>query len=206
MSAKGRPEHEYRSAQHEATPVDAIPPEGDRALVETRIDGESVFDGKLLHVRRDRVRLPDAGEATREYVVHPGAVMIVPCLAGGRYVMVRQFRYPLARIFVEFPAGKIDPGESPLATAQRELIEEAGYTALRWHRLGIIHPVISYSTEFIEMWRADELTHVGSRLDEGEFLELVTFSHDELLQAFDRGEITDAKTVAALFILDRARR
>ena len=178
----------------------------DPALTETRIDGEPVFDGKLLHVRRDRVRLPDGSEATREYIVHPGAVMIVATLADGRYVMVRQFRYPLARIFIEFPAGKIDPGESPIAAAKRELAEEAGYTAQQWRRLGVIHPVISYSTEFIDLWRADDLTHVGSKLDDGEFLELVTFSLDELLVAFDRGEITDSKTVAGLFLLDRERR
>jgi ADP-ribose pyrophosphatase len=181
------------------------PTAADPMLTETRIDSEPVFDGKLLHVRRDRVRLPDGGEATREYVVHPGAVMIVPRVADGRYLMVRQFRYPLARVFLEFPAGKIDPGESPLATAQRELAEEAGCTALHWHRLGVIHPVISYSTEFIEMWQADALTHVGNKLDEGEFLEIVERSHDELLAAFDRGEITDSKTIAGLFLLDRAR-
>lgn len=181
-------------------------PGRDAALVETRIDSEPVFDGKLLHVRRDRVRLPDGNEATREYIVHPGAVMIVPRLADGRYVMVRQFRYPLARVFVEFPAGKIDPGESPIRTAKRELAEEAGYRAGEWRRLGIIHPVISYSTEFIEMWVADALSHVGSKLDDGEFLELVTMSHDQLLQALDGGEITDAKTVAGLFLLERERR
>jgi ADP-ribose pyrophosphatase len=178
----------------------------DAALVETRIDGAAVFDGALLHVRRDRVRLPDGGEALREYVVHPGAVLIVPVMDDGRYVLERQFRYPLARVFVEFPAGKIDPGEAPLATAQRELAEEAGYTAAQWRRLGVIHPVISYSTEFIEMWRAEGLHHVGRKLDDGEFLELVAWTHDELLAAFDRGEITDAKTVAALFVLDRERR
>lgn len=178
----------------------------DAALVETRIDGAAVFDGALLHVRRDRVRLPDGGEALREYVVHPGAVLIVPVMADGRYVMERQFRYPLARVFVEFPAGKIDPGEAPLATARRELAEEAGYAAAHWHRLGVIHPVISYSTEFIEMWRADGLRDVGRKLDDGEFLEIVMMTHDELLAAFDRGEITDAKTVAALLMLDRTRR
>ena len=177
----------------------------DAALLETRIDGEAVFDGKLLHVRRDRVRLPNGNGATREYVVHPGAVMMLPRLADGRYVLVRQFRYPLTRVFVEFPAGKIDAGESPLDTARRELIEEVGYTAARWRRLAVIHPVISYSTEFIELWQADELTQVGSRPDDGEFLQPVTRSLDELLQAFDRGEITDAKTVAGILILERER-
>ena len=177
----------------------------DASLAETRIDGEAVFDGKLLHVRRDRVRLPDGGEATREYVVHPGAVLIVPRLDDGRYVLERQYRYPLQRVFIEFPAGKIDAGEAPLATAQRELVEEAGYTALQWRRLGIIHPVISYSTEVIEMWVADRLTHVGRKLDPGEFIDIVTLSHDAMLRALDGGEITDAKTVAALLMLDRER-
>lgn len=180
-------------------------PKSDASLVETRIDGEAVFDGKLLHVRRDRVRLPDGNEATREYVVHPGAVLIVPRLDDGRYVLERQFRYPLQRVFIEFPAGKIDAGEAPLATAKRELAEEAGYTALQWRRLGIIHPVISYSTETIEMWVADRLTHVGSKLDPGEFMEIVTFSHEELLAALDGGKITDAKTITALLMLDRQR-
>ncbi len=178
----------------------------DPMLTETRIDSAPVFDGKLLHVRRDRVRLPNGAEATREYVVHPGAVMMIPRLDDGRYVLVRQFRYPLARVFVEFPAGKIDAGEAPLATAQRELVEEVGYTAARWRRLSTIHPVISYSTEFIEIWLAEGLTHVGSRLDEGEFLEPITRSLDEMLLAFDRGEVTDAKTIAGMFILDRERR
>ena len=181
------------------------PPKPDVSLAETRLGGEMVFDGKLLHVRRDRVRLPDGGEATREYIVHPGAVLIVPRLDDGRYVLERQFRYPLQRVFIEFPAGKIDAGEAPLATAQRELAEEAGYTASQWRRLCVIHPVISYSTEAIEMWVADGLTHVGSKLDPGEFIEIVTLSHDAMLAALDRGEITDAKTVAALLMLDRER-
>ena len=177
----------------------------DAHLAETRIDGEAVFDGALLHVRRDRVRLPDGNVATREYVVHPGAVLVVPVRDDGRYVMERQFRYPLARVFIEFPAGKIDPGEEPLACARRELAEETGHAAARWQRLGVIHPVISYSTEHIELWRADGLTEVGRHLDDGEFLEIAAMSHDELLAAFDRGEITDSKTVAALFMLERAR-
>lgn len=175
----------------------------DPHLVETRIDSQAVFDGKLLHVRRDTVRLPDGGTATREFIVHPGAVLVVPVLADGRYVLERQFRYPLGRVFLEFPAGKLDPGESTLDTAKRELVEEAGYTAREWTCLGVIHPVISYSSEFIELWLAEHLTHVGNRLDAGEFLELVTLSHAELLAAFDRGEVTDAKTVAALFWLER---
>jgi ADP-ribose pyrophosphatase len=172
-------------------------------LVETKVDEESVFDGKLLHVRRDTVRLPDGSLATREYIVHPGAVLVVPVLADGRLVVVRQFRYPVKCTLIEFPAGKLDPGESSLATAQRELREEAGYVATSWERLGRIHSVVGYSDEQIEFFVARGLTHVGPELDDGEFLEVETMSVDEMLAALDHGEITDAKTVAALLLYVR---
>jgi ADP-ribose pyrophosphatase len=175
-------------------------------LVETKVEGETVFDGKLLHVRRDTVRLPDGTLATREYIVHPGAVLIVPVLPDGTLVIVRQFRYPLARTLIEFPAGKLDPGEAPLATAQRELREETGYVAASWQRLGRVHSVVSYSTEEIEFLVAEDLTHVGAQLDAGEFLEVGTMSVDEMLAAVDCDEITDAKTVAALLLYVRRRR
>ncbi len=175
----------------------------DAHLIETKITSEQVFDGKLLHVRRDAVRLPDGGVATREYVVHPGAVLIVPVLPDGRFVVERQYRYPVGQVFIEFPAGKLDPGEAELATAQRELAEEAGYAAARWTPLGRIHSVVGYSNEAIDFYVAEELTHVGAKLDAGEFLEIVTMSLDEMLAALDRGEITDAKTVAALLLYAR---
>ena len=177
----------------------------DAHLIETRVTSEAVFDGKLLHVRRDTVRLPDGSMATREHVVHPGAVLIVPVLPDGRLVVERQFRYPLDRVFIEFPAGKIDPGEAELATAQRELIEEAGYTAAVWTELATIHTLISYTNEKIVIFLAEGLTHIGAKLDAGEFLDIVTFELDEMLAALDRGEITDAKTVAALLLYVRQR-
>jgi len=178
-------------------------PIGESNLTETRIEGEVVFKGKLLDVRRDTVRLPDGKTGTREYIVHPGAVLIVPVLADGRLVMLRQFRYPVNRVMIEFPAGKLDPGESPLATGRRELREEAGYEASHWHPLGRIHSVVGYSTEAIEFYVAEGLTHVGAALDDGEFLEIGTMSLDEMLAALDRGEITDAKTAAALLLYAR---
>jgi len=188
-------------------PDDPRPPRqtaaSDAHLEETRRSGERVYDGALLHVRRDTVTLPDGGTAIREYIVHPGAVLIVPVLPDGTLVVERQHRYPLNRVFVEFPAGKLDPGETPLATAQRELREEAGYTASEWTRLGMIHPVVSYSTEAIELYVAEGLTHVGRALDDGEFLDVVAMSAEALLAALDRGEITDAKTVAALLMYAR---
>jgi len=178
----------------------------DAHLEETRRLGERVYEGALLDVRRDTVTLPDGGTAIREYIVHPGAVLIVPVLPDGTLVVERQHRYPLNRVFVEFPAGKLDPGESPLVTAQRELREEVGYAASAWTRLGVIHPVVSYSTEAIELYVAEGLTHIGRALDDGEFLDVVAMSADALLAALDRGEITDAKTVAALLMYMRRMR
>jgi ADP-ribose pyrophosphatase len=174
-------------------------------LVETKVDSEGVFDGKLLHVRSDTVRLPDGTLATREYIVHPGAVLIVPVLPDGRLVVERQYRYPLGRVMIEFPAGKLDPGEAPLDTARRELREEAGYLAASWRWLGRIHPLVSYSTETIELFVAEGLTHVGAQLDAGEFLDIALMSVDAMLAAIDRQEITDAKTVAALLLYARRR-
>lgn len=185
--------------------ADAIDRADDAHLIETEVASEPVFDGKLLHVRRDTVRLPDGRLAGREYIVHPGAVLVVPVLPDGRLVIERQFRYPLGRVFIEFPAGKLEPGEPPLATAQRELIEEAGYAAEEWTRLGVIHPLLAYSTEAIELYIATGLTHVGAKLDDGEFLEVGIMSVGEMLAAVDRGLITDAKTVTALLLYARHR-
>ena len=177
----------------------------DAHLVETGVASAVVFAGELLEVRSDRVRLPDGQQATREFVVHPGAALVVPVLADGRLVLERQFRYPVRRVMLEFPAGKIDAGETPLATAKRELIEEVGYTATSWRPLGTIHLVVGYSTEAIELYEATGLTHVGARLDAGEFLDVVTMTEDELLATFDSGGVTDGKTVAALFAWLRRR-
>jgi len=175
----------------------------DEHLIETRLESEAVFDGRLLHVRRDSVRLPNGRTSTREYVVHPGAVLIAPRLDDGRWIVERQFRYPVGRVFVEFPAGKRDPGETARETGERELLEETGYRATTWSKLGDLHPGIGYTNELIELWRADGLTLVGRKLDEDEHLDVVAMRGEELLAAFDRGEITDAKTVATLFHLAR---
>ena len=169
------------------------------------VASDAVFDGVLLHIRRDTVRLPDGNLATREFVVHPGAALVVPVLPDGNLVAVRQFRYPVGEVFLEFPAGKIDPGETALSTARRELTEEAGYAAASFTPLGRVHSVVGYSDEAIDFFIAEGLAFVGARPDAGEFLETVTLSVDAMLEALDRGEITDAKTVAALFFYTRRR-
>ena len=174
-------------------------------LRETRVGGQELFKGDFLHAMRDRVRLPDGQLTQREYIVRPGAVMIVPWLQGPdgslQLVLERQYRYPVQQTIIEFPAGKLDPGEAPLVCAQRELREETGYTAREWARAGLLHPVVSYSTEFIEVWFARGLQAGERRLDEGEFLEVFTASPEQLYAWCRDGEITDAKTlIGALWL------
>lgn len=172
----------------------------DGHLVEHRLGSEELFKGKLLHAWRDTVRLPDGGMATREYIVHPGAVVIVPLLDDGRVLLERQFRYPVQRVMIEFPAGKLDvPGEDKLACAKRELLEETGYTAREWAHAGELHPVISYSTEAIDIWFARGLVDGGQRqLDEGEHLDVFAATPQELLQWCREGKVTDAKTLSCI--------
>lgn len=168
-------------------------------LEEIQLESAPVYDGVLLKVRRDRVALPDGNESVREYICHPGAVVVLAVLPDGRLLFERQFRYPLRRAFLELPAGKIDAGEDLLTCARRELREETGYEAVEWRHLGVMHPCIGYSDERIEIFLARGLTHVGDALDDGEFLEIVSFSLDEVMSAVHDGEITDAKTIVALF-------
>jgi len=173
----------------------------DAHLKEHTLDSRELIHGHFLHAFRDTVRLPDGSEASREYVRHPGAVMIIAQLDDGRLVLERQYRYPVHAVMIEFPAGKLDAGEDSLACAQRELLEETGYRARRWARAGVMHPVISYSTEFIDIWFAQDLQAGQRQLDAGEFLEVFTASQAELLQWCGDGRVTDGKTLTGVLWL-----
>ncbi|HUW51075.1 MAG TPA: NUDIX hydrolase [Sulfuricella sp.] len=168
-------------------------------LTEKQLSTRNVYDGCLLHVREDRVMLPDGKTATREYIVHPGAVVVVPVLDDGDILMVRQFRYPLNRDFYELPAGKIDPGEDVLACGQRELQEETGYAAETWQFLTTIHPCIGYSDERILIYLAQGLSEHGHRRDEDEFLENVRLPLATAMEWVRDGRISDVKTMVGLF-------
>jgi ADP-ribose pyrophosphatase len=177
----------------------------DEHLVERRIRSDSVYDGQFLKVRRDEVRLPTGKTALREYIVHPGAVMIVPLADDGRLIVERQHRYPLDRVLVEFPAGKLDPNETTQHCAQRELREETGFQASEWAYAGRMHNACAYSTEFIEIWFARGLAAGPQELDEGEFVECFAIAEAELFELALRGELTDAKTMVGLLKLQQWR-
>lgn len=168
-------------------------------LTEQFVSGEEVYAGGFLHVHRDIVRLPDGTETAREYVRHPGAVGIVALPGDGQVLLVRQHRYPHRRDFIEIPAGKLEPDEPALETGKRELLEETGYVAEQWTRLGVIHNAIAYSDEVIELWLAQDLTLGQQALDHGEFLEVLTVPITEALAMTRDGRITDVKSIVGLY-------
>ncbi|QWE19830.1 NUDIX domain-containing protein [Polynucleobacter sp. AP-Kolm-20A-A1] len=181
-------------------------PAGDQHLREERISGEDIYGGIFLHMKRDTVSLPDGQEATREYLTHPGAVAIVAILDDGRVLLERQYRYPIAKACIEIPAGKLEVGEDHLLCAQRELEEETGYTARKWSYIRRIHPVISYSTELIDIYLAEDLVPGKSHLDDEEFLDVFAAPLERLISWVEEGEITDVKTTISAYWLDRYRR
>ena len=172
-------------------------------FTETTVSSEVVYDGIFLQVRRDRVRLHDGRETGREYIVHPGASVMVPLFDDGRILVERQYRYPLRRTFIEMPAGKIDPGETPLQTARRELLEETGYEASEWAFVTRLHPAIGFADEEQHVWLCRGLSHSGQALDDGEHLEVDTVELGWLVDELRAGRLTDVKTQIVVFWLEK---
>jgi ADP-ribose pyrophosphatase len=170
-------------------------------LIETKISSEQVFNGNFLHVLRDTVKLPSDKLATREYIVHPGAVVVVALLDDGRVVLERQYRYPVGQVMIEFPAGKLDAGENPQYCGQRELLEETGYTATQWAYAGPMQIAMAYSDEVIHMFFAKGLSLGERQLDEDEALDVFTATPAELLTMCGQGLVTDAKTLTCMLWL-----
>ncbi|MBN9428032.1 MAG: NUDIX hydrolase [Burkholderiales bacterium] len=172
-------------------------------LSETPIDSALVYEGSFLRVQRDHVRLPDGSTSTREFILHPGAAAMVPIFPDQRILIERQFRYPLRRTFIEIPAGKIDPGETSLQTAQRELVEETGYRAAEWAFLTQLNPAIGFADEVMDVYLCRDLTQTEQKLDDEEFLELELVTLGWLIDELRAGRLTDVKTQITVFWLDK---
>ena len=170
-------------------------------LIEKKISGESVFDGRLLHVRRDVVRLPNGNETTREWIKHPGASAVLPVTEDGKVILVRQYRYPVDRVTLEIPAGKLDvPGEDPLDCAKRELKEETGYSAARYEKMFSLATTVGFSDEWIHIYLAEGLTAGKECPDEDEFIHTVRTPLAEALEKIYDNTIVDGKTVTAILL------
>ncbi len=175
----------------------------DDILLEKQLSSQQVFKGAFLDVRRDTVRLPNGQSAEREYVVHPGACVVIALLDNGDVVLEKQFRYPVGREMIELPAGKLDPHEDPLICALRELREETGYSAAEWAYAGSMHLAIAYSSEVIHIYFARGLVLGERELDVGEFLEVFTAPAQQLIAWCADGTVTDAKTVTCALHLQQ---
>jgi ADP-ribose pyrophosphatase len=177
--------------------------DGDDSLTEQTLESRLAFEGTFLRLFVDTVKSADGHIGTREYLRHPGAVMIIPLFSDGQVILERQFRYPMKRSMIEFPAGKIDAGETPLGCAKRELLEETGYQAARWSYLGGLHNAIAYCDEKIEMYLAEDLSQQRAALDPGETLEVFSAGLQQLLQWIREGTVTDVKTMIGAMWLEK---
>lgn len=170
-------------------------------LEEQFLESNQVFDGKLLKVYSDTVLLPNGDKSTREWIKHPGAVAVVPILDDGKIAMVKQYRYPMGKITLEIPAGKLDADESPEHCVMRELKEETGYTTCDIKKLTAIATTVGFSNELIHLYMAKNLVEGEQCPDEDEFINVEKYTYKELEQMIQSGEIIDAKTIVALLMI-----
>ncbi len=178
--------------------------EPDEKLVEAKISSESVFDGNLLHVKKDQVRLPNGHEAVREWIKHPGASAIVPILPNEDIILVRQFRYAVNAVTLEVPAGKLDKvGEDPLLCAERELSEETGYVAKKIWKLTTIATTFGFSNEWIHLYAAKDLTKGKQHPDEDEFINVVKMPLVDAVELINAGKIYDSKSIISILMVAR---
>ena len=174
----------------------------DENLIEKKISSEDIFDGVLLHVKRDMVELPNGHKSTREWIKHPGASAVVPILPNGNIILVKQFRYPVNKVTIEIPAGKLDSeGEDPLICAERELSEETGFTAGKIRKLTSIATTVGFSNEWIHLYVAEDLKPGKQHTDEDEFINCLKVPIKDALQMIDEGKIFDAKSVIAILLV-----
>ena len=173
-------------------------------LIETKLESENIFDGNLLHIKKDKVKLPNGGEAYREWVKHPGAAAVIPLTDQGEIILVRQYRYPIDEVTLEIPAGKLDvSGEDTLECAKRELSEETGYTAQEYKFLSKLATSVGFSDEVIYIYAAKGLKAGTQHTDEDEFINVVKVPLAEAVEMVLDGRINDGKSVTAIFMLDR---
>ena len=172
----------------------------EQGLIEKKITSTKVYQGSFLKIYQDKVMLPDGREASREYIKHPGATAVVPITEDGHIVMVRQYRYPVGKVTLEIPAGKLDAGEEPLICAQRELKEETGYVADSWTKLTSLLTTPGFTDEVIHLYKAEGMRFDKACPDEDEFIHTCLYTPEELRQMIADETITDAKTLIALLM------
>ena len=174
----------------------------DKNLVEKKISSENVFDGVLLHVRKDEVELPNGHKAVREWIQHPGASAVIPLLPDNQIILVKQFRYPVGQVTLEVPAGKLDKvNEDPIVCAERELSEETGYTAGKIWKLTTIATTVGFTNEVIHLYAAKDLTPGKQHPDDDEFINTVKVPLTAALQLVESGKIIDAKSIISILLL-----
>jgi len=173
----------------------------DKNLVEKKISSENVFDGVLLHVRKDEVELPNGHKSTREWIKHPGASSVIPLLPDNQIILVKQYRYPMGCVTLEVPAGKLDGDEDPIICAERELSEETGYTAEKIWKLTTIATTVGFSNEIIHLYAATNLTPGKQHPDEDEFINTVKIPLTAAVQMVETGKIIDSKSIISILLL-----